>query len=110
MSKYEEKFTVEKNGHRLSAWEHVAKKQILRFLNDDEFREYISNEVLKNDENPPGPFTRFLYWFGMSCEGAGWGVMINSSEKWQRIYLMDHYYKKMHEWRDQILEVYENEV
>jgi len=68
----------------------------------------VSNEVLKNDDNPPGGFTRFLYWFGMSCE-AGWGTMIDFNEYRQRIFLVDKYYVWMHKLRDEINEATENQ-
>ena len=101
--KYEEKFTVPEKPRALKSWESIARMQILRYLNDDEFSDYIGREVMKNDENPPGPFTRFLYWFGLSCQ-TGWGVMIDFSERNQRIFLCDNYYKWMHKLRDEILE------
>jgi len=103
--KYNEKFTVpdDVNYRKLSSWTTIAKQQIERWLDDEEFSDYISREVLRNDENPPGPFTRFLYWFGFSCE-AGWGTMVDFNEYSQRTHLVDKYYKWMHKLRDEILE------
>ncbi len=103
--KYNEKFTVpdDVNYRKLSSWTAIAKQQIERWLDDEEFSDYISHEVLKNAENPPGPFTRFLYWFGFSCE-AGWGTMVDFNEYSQRTHLVDKYYKWMHKLRDEILE------
>lgn len=106
MDKYEEKFTVPEAPRKLSSWTMIAKRQIERWLDDEEFHKYMSNEVMSKDENPPGPFTRFLYWFGLSCQ-AGWGVMIDFNEYRQQIFLCDHYYKWMHKLRDEILEARE---
>jgi hypothetical protein len=103
MNEDKEQFTVD-NPRRLSSWERIAKKQILRWLNDDEFSSRITRETLKNDEHPPGPFTKFLYWFACSCQ-AGWGVMVDFNEYRQRVYLTDKYYKWMHKLRDELLEV-----
>jgi len=105
MEKYNEKFTVpdDVNYRKLSSWKKIAWKQIERWLDDDEFREYVSKEVLKNADNPPGPFTRFLYWFGFSCE-AGWGTMVDFNERSQQSHLVDKYYKWMHQLRDEIIE------
>jgi hypothetical protein len=100
MEKYEEKFHAD-HPRKLSSWEQAAKRQILRYQNDDDFRHYISTEVMKLDENPPGPFTRFLYWFALSCQ-AGWGVMVDFNEYRQRIHLVDKYYKWMHKLRDEL--------
>lgn len=105
--KYKEEFRVE-NPRKLKSWEQIAKRQILRYLNDEDFRHYIATEVMKLDENPPGPFTRFLYWFALSCQ-AGWGVMVDFNDRAQRIYLVDPYYKWMHTLRDELLEVGEME-
>lgn len=105
--KYEEKFRVD-HPRKLKSWEKIAKEQIIRYLNDDDFRGYISTEVMKLDENPPGPFTRFLYWFALSCQ-AGWGVMVDFNDRAQRIFLVDPYYKWMHELRDGLLEVAKEE-
>lgn len=104
-SKYEEKFHVEGNYRVLKNWEQHAKRQIIRFYKDEEFNHYISNEVLSKDENPLGPFTRFLYWFGNSCQ-AGWDTMIGCREDGSGIiYLKDHYYKWMHKLRDELKEL-----
>lgn len=105
MEKYNEKFTVpdDVNYRKLSSWRKIAWKQIERWLDDDEFREYVSTQVLRNADNPPGPFTRFLYWFGLSCE-AGWGTMVDFNERSQQTHLVDRYYKWMHQLRDEILE------
>ncbi len=102
LEKYEEEFRVE-NPRRLKSWEQIAKAQIQRFYNDDEFHKYVSTQVMRNDENPPGPFTRFLYWFAFSCK-AGWGVMVDFNDRAQRIYLVDPYYKWMHKLRDEMNE------
>jgi hypothetical protein len=101
----DEKFTVgeEVNPRRLSSWREIAKQQIKRWLEDDFFSDEITREMLKNDDNPPGPFTKFLYWFALSCDGAGWGVMVDFSERNQQIYLVDKYYKWMHKLRDEII-------
>lgn len=110
MEKYDEKFTVPEdvNYRKLSVWRDIAWKQIERWLDDDDFHKYISTEVLKNAENPPGPFTRFLYWFGLSCE-AGWGTMVDFNERSQQTFLVDRYYQWMHKLRDEILEYRERQ-
>lgn len=90
------------NALRLSNWKEIAMQQIKRFYEDEDFYLYISKEVFKNDENPPGPFTRFLYWFGFSCKGCGWGVMVDFNEYRQRTVLCDRYYKWMHQVRDEM--------
>lgn len=105
--KYEEKFHCEGESRKLSSWRAIAQSQIQRFYNDDDFYHYVSTQVMRNAENPPGPFTRFLYWFALSCQ-AGWGVMVDFSERSQQIYLCDKYYKWMHKLRDELNEV-ENE-
>lgn len=100
--KYEEKFHAEEP-RKLSSWRTIAWKQIKRFYEDDDFNQYISTQVMRNADNPPGPFTRFLYWFALSCQ-AGWGVMVDFSDRSQQIYLCDKYYKWMHKLRDEINE------
>lgn len=103
--KYDEKFNVpdDVNYRKLSSWTDIAKKQIERWLDDEDFYNYCSTEVLKNAEYPPGPFTRFLYWFGLSCQ-AGWGTMVDFNEYSQKTHLVDKYYKWMHKLRDEILQ------
>lgn len=102
--KYHEEFHVDAdvNARILKSWEKIAKEQILRYYRDEEFSHYIATEVMKLDENPPGPFTRFLYWFALSCK-TGWGVMVDFNEYRQRTFLCDHYYKWMHKLRDELI-------
>lgn len=101
MEKYKEEFHVQEKPRALASWRKHAWQQIERWLDDEDFYNYISTEVMSKDENAPGPFTRFLYWFGLSCQ-TGWGVMIDFNEHTQRIFLCDHYYKWMHKLRDEI--------
>lgn len=86
---------------RLSSWKKHAYREIKRWIEDDEYRDKVTAETLSKDDNPPGPFTKFLYHFGFMCE-CGWGVMIDFNERSQRIFLTDHYYKWMHKLRDEI--------
>jgi hypothetical protein len=96
-----EEFKVE-NPRKLSSWEEIAKREISRWLNDDQFKSKITRDVMQGEDM--GPFTKFLYWFGLSCK-AGWGVMVDFDDRKQRLYLPDHYYKWMHKLRDELLEV-----
>lgn len=100
--KYEMELTVEEFPRKLSSWRKHAWKQIERYLDDDEFRDYFANVFFSKAEDKPGPFTCFLYWFGQCCQ-TGWGVMIDFNEYQQKIFLCDHYYKWMHKVRDEIL-------
>jgi hypothetical protein len=88
----------------LAYWERQAKKQIFKWLNDDDFRESITKNTLSKDENPPGPFTKFLYYFAARTQ-AGWGVMVDFNERNQKVFLTDHYYKWMHKLRDELNQV-----
>ena len=97
------KYKVE-NPDKLKSWEEIARGEIYKWLNDDEYSEKITRETLSKDENPPGPFTKFLYHFAFVCE-ARWGVMIDFNERKQRIYLVNNYYKWMHKLRDEIEEL-----
>lgn len=96
-----EKYKVE-NPASLYSWKDIAKKEIHRWLTDEAYSEEVTRTRLSKDENPPGPFTKFLYHFAWLCE-CGWGVMIDFNEYRQRIYLVDRYYKWMHTLRDEIL-------
>ena len=104
--KFEKKLTVPDNvNHRvLRVWEKHARTEINNWLdNKDGIQEWVMKNVLSQAENPPGPFTRFLYHFAWKCQ-CGWGVMVDFNEYSQRIHLCDRYYKWMHKLRDEILE------
>lgn len=90
------------NPGKLSSWKKIAQKEIYKYLTDESYQEYVYNTTLSKDENPPGPFTRFLYHFAYLCE-CGWGVMVDFNEHRQRVHLTNKYYKWMHELRDEML-------
>lgn len=92
------KFKVDEPG-KLKSWEHIARREITRWLNDNEYREKVTRETMKNEMM--GPFTKFLYHFAFQCQ-CGWGVMIDFNERSQRVFLPDHYYKWMHKLKDEI--------
>jgi len=94
---------------RLSSWKEIAKAEITRWLTNEEYADKVTAETLSKDDNPPGPFTKFLYHFAFLCE-TGWGVMIDFNEHRQRIYLTDHYYNWMHQLRDEIQAQEKNEA
>lgn len=102
MSKEEErsKYKVD-DPDKLKSWEQIARKELSKWLNDDEYqREVLSTTMTKE---AMGPFTKFLYHFAFLCQ-CGWGVMVDFNERTQRVFLTDHYYKWMHKLRDEILE------
>ena len=107
--KYHLELKVEESPRKLSSWKKHAWQQIERWLDDKEFHDYCANQVLSKCENPPGPFTRFLYWFAGVCQ-TGWGVMIDFNEYQQKTFLCDNYYKWMHKLRDEILELRETQT
>jgi len=94
----EEKFQVGDRPRALKSWEAHARREITRYLETDDVTTIIGNCM--KDESL-GPFTKFLYWFGLNCE-TGWDVMIGFNEYSQRLFLCDHYYKWMHRLRDEI--------
>lgn len=96
----EEKFKVEAEHRKLSAWKEHARREIKRYIETEDVREIIG-DTMKNESL--GPFTKFLYWFALSCE-TGWGVMIDFNEYRQQVFLCDRYYKWMHKLRDEIFE------
>lgn len=83
-------------------WKHKAVEAIHRWLTDEVWSDEITRNTLKNYEYPPGPFTKFLYYFAGECYEAGWGVMVDFNERKQQIYLVNHYYKWMHHLRNGI--------
>lgn len=85
---------------KLSSWKEIAINEIRRFITDEAYEKEVCDSTMKNEFM--GPFTKFLYHFAWLCE-CGWGVMIDFNERKQRIYLTDHYYKWMHQLRDEIL-------
>lgn len=85
--------------NKLSYWKEKAKIEITKWVKDDDFRDKISRETLKNEML--GPFTKFLYHFACTCN-CSWGVMVDFNERSQRVFLVDRYYKWMHELRDEI--------
>lgn len=91
------------NSNTLGYWKEKAKKEIYRWLTDESY----SDEIIKNSKIPVGPFTKFLYRFAAECPTAGWGVMVDFNEHSQKIYLVDRYYKWMHNLRDEIQEALE---
>jgi len=96
-----DKYKVEEP-RKLSSWKEIAKAEITKWLTDDDYQNHVTITTLSKAENPPGPFTKFLYHFAWMCE-CGWGVMVDFSDRSQQIYLTDHYYKWMHKLRDEIL-------
>lgn len=84
---------------KLKSWEAIARHEIKRWLTDETYEKEVTNSTMKNEYM--GPFTKFLYHFAYLCE-CGWGVMIDFSERSQRVYLPDHYYKWMHKLKDEI--------
>ncbi len=94
------KYQVDEPG-KLKSWETIASDEIRRWLTDDKYSAEVTLTTLSNDENPPGPFTKFLYHFAWLCEST-WGTMIDFNERRQKIYLRDGYYKWMHTLRDKI--------
>lgn len=103
----EEKFEVPENvPHRaLKSWEIHARREIERYLNTDNVNDIIGDCM---SHKSLGPFTKFLYWFALSCK-TGWGVMVDFNEHTQRIFLCDKYYKWMHKLRDELNEVTDNQ-
>lgn len=97
MSK-EEKYTVAEPG-KLKSWEPVAKKEIMRWLYDQDYQNFVTKTTMIYESM--GPFTKFLYHFASKCN-AGWGVMVDFNEKTQKIFLTDHFYKWIHKLRDSI--------
>lgn len=95
-----DKVFVVDNPERLSSWKSIAKREISRWLNDQEYADKITRETMTGESM--GPFTKFLYHFASQCRCAGWGVMIDFNERTQRVFLPDHYYKWMHKLRDEI--------
>lgn len=96
----EPKYKVEEP-RKLKSWEGIAKTEITRWLTDEDYADKVTTETLRNDDNPPGPFTKFLYHFAFMCD-CGWGVMIDFDERKQRVFLPYHYYRWMHRLRDEI--------
>lgn len=96
--KPEHKYTVP-NPNKLSSWELIARKEIVRFLTDEDYQEEIFLTTMVNCDI--GPFTKFLYYFAWKCE-CGWGVMIDFNEYKQRVFLPDRYYKWMHKLKEEI--------
>ncbi len=101
MKTEEPKYQVEEP-RKLKSWEQIAKKEILKWLDSQEYRDEIQRTVMPNEDL--GPFTKFLYHFAFLCK-CGWGVMIDFDEYKQRVFLPDHYYKWMHKLRDELMEV-----
>ena len=91
---------ADKNSAVLKNWEHIARQEITRWIENREYEEMITREVMKLEYM--GPFTKFLYHFAFQCKGCGWGVMIDFNEHKQRVFLPDHYYKWMHKLLDEI--------
>jgi hypothetical protein len=104
----EDKFTVPENVNArvLKSWEEHAKREINRYLETDNVKDIIG-DCMKDEAL--GPFTKFLYWFALNC-ATGWGVMVDFSDRAQRIYLCDNYYKWMHKLRDELMVVDDSEV
>ena len=95
---------------KLKSWKAIAKKEIERWLIDDEYKQEICDTTLTQESL--GPFTKFLYHFASQCQ-AGWGVLIDFDEKKQRVFLPNHYYQWMHELRDEVrneIEIAENKA
>ena len=95
----DKKFTVSEPG-KLKSWEKIAKREITRWIQDDNYRDEIYKTTMRNEDM--GPFTKFLYHFASCCE-CGWGVMVDFDERKQRVFLPGHYYEWMHKLRDEIL-------
>jgi hypothetical protein len=93
------KYQVEQP-RKLSSWTAIAKWEITKWLCDAEFKERITREVMSMEDM--GPFTKFLYYFAFECQ-TGWGVMVDFNEYRQRVFLTDHYYKWMHQLRDEVI-------
>lgn len=93
------KYKVSDSG-KLKSWEQIAKKEIYKWLTDDNYQNQINKTTMTKE--CMGPFTKFLYHFASLCE-CGWGVMIDFNEYKQRVFLPDHYYKWMHKLRDKIV-------
>lgn len=95
----EYKYKVEK-WWSLKSWEPIARKEIYRWLTDEDYQKEVTESTMINEFM--GPFTKFLYHFAYLCE-CGWGVMVDFNERKQRVYLCNLYYKWMHRLRDEIL-------
>lgn len=98
MEEERNKYKVSEPG-KLKSWEAIAKQEIQKWLDDEDYRDEIMQNTMK--EEYMGPFTKFLYHFAFLCE-CGWGVMIDFNERTQRVFLPDHYYKWMHKLRDEL--------
>jgi len=85
---------------KLSSWKEIAKAEIKRWLTDKSYEKEVTKNTMKNEYM--GPFTKFLYHFAYLCE-CGWGVMIDFSERGQKVFLPDHYYRWMHKLRDEVI-------
>lgn len=86
----------------LKYWDKKARQEIYKFLTNEKFRDEIINTVMVGEDM--GPFTKFLYHFGIECK-CKWGVMIDFNEYKQRIFLVDKYYKWMHKLKDEIKKI-----
>lgn len=84
---------------KLSSWKEVAKAEITKWLDEEDYRNEITKNTLSGEYI--GEFTKFLYYFAGLCQ-CGWGVMVDFNERSQRVFLPDHYYKWMHKLRDEI--------
>lgn len=87
--------------NKLSSWNRVARKELYRWLTDEGYVDHVMSTTMTKEM--VGPFTRFLYHFAYLCE-CGWGVMVDFSESRQRVFLTYHYYRWMHNLRDEMLE------
>jgi hypothetical protein len=88
------------NPRSLKAWQPIARKEIYRWLTDENYQNEVSATTMTKEDM--GPFTKFLYHFASLCE-CGWGVMVDFNEYRQRVFLSDHYYRWMHEILDKML-------
>lgn len=103
--KFNYQLTVPERPRALKSWENHARREIKKWIdNKDGVQEWVMKKVLSKAENPPGPFTRFLYHFAFNCQNAGWGVMVDFNEYSQQTHLCDKYYKWMHKLRDEIVD------
>lgn len=81
------------NRNTLKYWETVAKWAIVEFLKQKQKQ----------------PFTAFLYEFAHSCS-VSLGVMVDINDHNDKIYLTNHYYKFMHQLKEDIDGVKKNTV
>lgn len=97
---YNQEFRLPEDQRRkLSCWKEIAKREIKRWVEDDDYSDHVNKHTMKDEFM--GPYTKFLYHFAFQCK-CGWGVMVDFNERTQRIFLPDRYYKWMHKLRDEI--------